>query len=109
MRNRTVKKLLLIGSRHCAGSARAIRWLYYYEGDMSHVVARPDLTQVQVPGSAEPFEDITPTAAGTILVDLAHGNRFAMTELNVRNPGHRGSVLRLSCEDLRKQPGMPAR
>jgi hypothetical protein len=64
------------------------RWIYYHSGvSQTRTVPRPDLSQVAAALPEMPaFEDApsaATTAAGVILVDRAHDNRFAMGELNV--------------------------
>jgi hypothetical protein len=64
------------------------RWLYYYQGRyQSSQVPHPDLASVEAPTPELPtFVDqpSSPTAAaGAIVVDLVHDNRFSMAELNV--------------------------
>jgi hypothetical protein len=64
----------------------AIRWFQYYEGSYEPgKVARPDLAQIEEPlTQPQPFTDRPVTAgSGTVLVDLAHGNRVQMAELSV--------------------------
>lgn len=59
---------------------------YYYEGTYAQrEIPRPDLAAVEAPTpEMASFQDryVAPTP-GTILVDRAHRNRFAMSELNV--------------------------
>ncbi len=68
-------------------SPLVVRWLYFYEGwyQPPAEVARPDLAQIEEPlPETQPFTDhMTAATFGTVLVDLAHGNRVDMAELNV--------------------------
>ncbi len=74
-----------------------VRQLYFYrDGYERQDVPRPDLDDVQVPTPDKvTFEDryVSPEA-GMVLVDLAHDNRFQMSELNVLR-------ARLSARDQR--------
>ena len=76
------------------------RWLANYSGRYEPgEVARPDLDQIKssLP-EAQPFEDQEiDTTPGTVLVDLAHGNRVQMAELNVLQ-------ARLSARGQRLEP-----
>ena len=76
------------------------RWFYHYDGSYDpDQVPRPDLDQIEAslpePQSFEDREiDTTP---GTVLVDLAHGNRVDMAELSVLQ-------ARLSARGQRLEP-----
>lgn len=87
-----------------------IRWYYFYEGRYEpDKVPRPDLTKIQAPHlEAQPFTDHkVADSSGTVLVDLAHGNRIQMAELNVLQArlaarGHRLMPV-LETDDLAHQ------
>jgi hypothetical protein len=62
-----------------------IRWLHFYDGRYEPAeVARPDLAAIRAPTlEIESFVDrYAASPAGTILVDLAHDNRFEMADLS---------------------------
>jgi len=67
------------------------RWLYYYDGRYQPgPVPRPDLARVSAPTPEMPAFADQPVlsgdatqAAGTVVVDRAHDNRFTTAELNV--------------------------
>jgi hypothetical protein len=64
----------------------AVRWFYFYkDGFEEREIPRPDLAAIEVPTpEMSPFVDrYTGPAPGTVLVDMAHRNRFEMSELNV--------------------------
>jgi hypothetical protein len=64
----------------------AVRRLYFYQGQPeSREVPRPDLDTIKAPApDMAPFKDrYTASTPGAILVDLAHENRFEMSELSV--------------------------
>jgi hypothetical protein len=64
----------------------AIRWLYSYEGIYKPgKVTRPDMSGIEAPTpETSLFADgFLASPPGTILVDLAHDNRFEMAELSV--------------------------
>ncbi|MFC2031188.1 hypothetical protein ACFLWA_10715, partial [Chloroflexota bacterium] len=63
-----------------------IRWLYFYDGEYEPgEVARPELDAIQAPTpEMAPFVDHSnKEEPGTVLIDMMHDNRFAMTELSV--------------------------
>ena len=76
------------------------RWFYHYDGSYQPgQVARPDLDQIEASlPETQPFVDQEIDATpGTILFDLAHGNRVKMAELNVLQ-------ARLSARGQRLEP-----
>ncbi len=76
------------------------RWFYHYDGSYEpDQVPRPDLDQIEASlPEPQPFVDREiDTTPGTILVDLAHGNRVDMAELSVLQ-------ARLSARDQRLEP-----
>ncbi|MGD9048316.1 MAG: hypothetical protein PVF77_09700, partial [Anaerolineae bacterium] len=86
------------------------RWFYHYEGSYQPGrVARPNLEQIEaLLPETQPFVDReVETTPGTILVDLAHGNRVDMAELNVLQArlSARGQRLEpiIQAEDLARQ------
>jgi hypothetical protein len=64
----------------------AARWFYFYDGQYEPgEVTRPDLQAIEaslpeMDRFVDQYAELTP---GTILVDMAHANRFAMAELAV--------------------------
>lgn len=87
-----------------------VRWLTYYEGTfVPGKVARPDLAGIDEPlPEIRPFADVAVSEnRGTVLVDLAHGNRVQMAELSVLQArlaarGHRLQPV-FDVEDLAEQ------
>ena len=77
-----------------------VRWLTYYEGQyVPGQVTRPDLSEIDEPlPETRPFTDLKVSAGrGSVHVDLAHGNRVQMAELDVLQ-------ARLTARGLRLQP-----
>lgn len=64
----------------------AVRWLYSYEGIYRPgKVIRPDMSGIEAPSPDTSLfaDDFLASTPGTILVDLAHDNRFELAELSV--------------------------
>ena len=87
-----------------------VRWFYYYEGQyVPEKAARPDLTGIDEPlPETRPFIDLEVSEnRGSVLVDLAHGNRVQMAELNVLQARLAARGQRLlpvyDAEDLNRQ------
>jgi hypothetical protein len=83
-----IKKILLYGlvALILLALPLAIRWFYFYEGRyQAGEVPRPDLSAIRASApEMTPFQDrFTAAAAGRILVDRAHDNRFTMADLSV--------------------------
>ena len=77
-----------------------VRWFFYYEGQyVPGKVTRPDLSEIDEPlPETQPFTDLNVSVSqGSVLVDLAHGNRVQMAELDVLQ-------ARLASRGLRLQP-----